>query len=307
MLSRTAGNLYWTGRYVERADATARLLDMGARMTMLPGAATRGDWLSVLQAAGVVTQDDEIVGRREAIGMLLLAPDGGSSVRAALTTARSNARAERMALTTQAWEALNDGWRALDTVTEAEASSSLSDHIDWTHRRAAAFRGSVETTMLRDDRYDFLKLGGLVERAAMTLRLLDVKHLALLPERDVIGGGRDLHQWTSLLLAASALRAYHHAYRGDVTARNVADLLILNRAFPRSVQLCVNEAASALDRLADRYEQPTDAQAMAGTLRARLAATTTDELLADGLHSFVRDTLAEVIGLHAATAAAYGF
>ena len=307
MLSRTAGNLYWTGRYVERADATARLLDMGSRMTMLPGASLRGDWMSVLRAAGVTAADDEMIGRREAIGLLLLAPEGGSSVRAVLTTARANARAERTAFTTQAWEALNDDWRALEGVTEAEASGALSDHLDWAYRRAAAFRGSVETTMLRDDRYDFLKLGGLIERAAMTLRLLDVKHLALLPERDVIGGGRDLHQWTSLLLAASALRAYHHAYRGDVTARNVADLLILNRAFPRSVQLCVNEAAGALDRLADRYERPTDAQGKAGALRARLAGTSTDELLADGLHSFVQDTLREVIDLHAATAEAYGF
>lgn len=307
MLSRTAANLYWTGRYVERADATARLLDMGARMTMLPGAAARGDWESVLQAAGAGLADEEIVGRREAIGALLLAPEGGSSVRSALGSARANARAERTALTTQAWEALNDGWRALEGVTEAEASSSLPDHIDWTHRRAAAFRGSVETTMLRDDRYDFLKLGGLVERAAMTLRLLDVKYLALLPERDVIGGGRDLHQWTSLLLAASALRAYHHAYRGDVTARNVADLLVLNRAFPRSVSLCVVEAAQALDRLADRYDRRTDAQARAGTLRARLQGTTMDEVFSDGLHEFVQGTLAEVLGVHAATAEAYGF
>jgi uncharacterized alpha-E superfamily protein len=306
MLSRTAGNLYWTGRYVERADATARLLDMGARMTMLPGAAARGDWQSVLQAAGIDLSDEELVGRREAIGLLLLAPEGGS-VRASLGFARANARAERTAFTSQAWEALNDGWRALEGVTEAEASGALADHIDWTQRRAAAFRGSVETTMLRDDRYDFLKLGGLVERAAMTLRLLEVKYLALLPERDVVGGGRDLHQWTSLLLAASALRAYHHAYRGDVEARNVADLLVLNRAFPRSVTLCVTEAAQTLDRLAGRYEQRTEAQALAGTLRAGLTGTTMDEVFADGLHEFVQETLAGVLGIHAATAEAYGF
>ena len=307
MLSRTAANLYWTGRYVERADATARLLDMGARMTMLPGAAARGDWQSVLQAAGAGMSDEELVGRREAIGLLLLAPEGGSSVRSALGSARANARAERMALTTQAWEALNDDWRALDGVTEAEASGNLAAHIEWTQRRAATFRGAVETTMLRDDRYDFVRLGGLVERAAMTLRLLDVKHLALLPERDVIGGGRDLHQWTSLLLAASALRAYHHAYRGDVGARNVADLLVLNRAFPRSVIFCVAEAATSLDRLAARYEARTEAQALAGTLRARLDAASTDEVFSDGLHEFVQAALSDVLDLHAATAAAYGF
>ena len=307
MLSRTAGNLYWTGRYVERADATSRLLDMGARMTMLPGAAARGDWESVLLAAGAPMPEDELIGRREAIGALLLTPEGGSSVRACLTAARANARAERTALSTLAWEALNDDWRALEGVTEGEASQDLATHIDWAQRRAAAFRGAVETTMLRDDRYDFLKLGGLLERAAMALRLLDVKYLALLPERDVIGGGRDLHQWTSLLMAASAMRAYHHAYRGDVSALGVADLLVLNRAFPRSVSLCVAEGATALDRLADRYDQRTDAQDLAGALRARLEGLTMEQVFSDGLHEFVQDTLAEVLAIHAATAATYGF
>ena len=306
MLSRTAGNLYWTGRYAERADATARLLDMGARMTMLPGAAARGDWESVLQAAGVPLPEEEMLGRREAIGALLLAPEGGS-VRACFTTARANARAERTALTTLAWEALNDDWRALEGVTEAEASAHLAHHIDWAQRRSATFRGAVESTMLRDDRYDFIRLGGLVERAAMTLRLLDVKYLALLPERDVVGGGRDLHQWTSLLLAASALRAYHHAYTGDVTARGVADLLVLNRAFPRSVSLCVAEAAQALDRLADRYGQRTEAQDLAGTLRAQLETITMDQVFSDGLHEFVQDTLRGVLAIHSATAVTYGF
>ncbi|MCQ8184629.1 alpha-E domain-containing protein [Parvularcula maris] len=307
MLSRTAANLYWTGRYVERADATARLLDMGARMTMLPGSATRQDWLSVLKAAGVPLTESEEVGRREAVRILLLDEEGGSSVRSALTLARSNARAERTALTRQAWEALNDEWRALEKVPEAEASSSLPDYLEWAQKRAAAFRGSVETTMLRDDRYDFIKLGGALERAAMALRLLEVKYFALLPERDVVGGGRDFHQWNSLLFAASALRAYHHVYRGDVTAWNVADLLVLNRSFPRSVALCITEAADTLGRLALRYNQRTEAQNRAERLHARLADTDMDEVFADGLHEFVQETLKSVLDIHSATSLVYGF
>ncbi|WP_031549599.1 alpha-E domain-containing protein [Parvularcula oceani] len=306
MLSRTAANLYWTGRYVERADATARLLAMGARMTMLPGAATRGDWQSVLQTAGVPLPEDGLTGRREAIEALLLAP-GGSSIKACFEAARSNGRAERTALTSLMWEALNDDWRALEVVNVAAASQSLPDHIDWAHRRAATFRGATETTMLRDDRYDFLRLGGLIERAAMTLRLLDVKYLALLPERDVVGGGRDLYQWTSLLLASSALRAYHHVYRGDVKARNVADLLLLNRAFPRAVALCADEAGAALDRLAGRYGQRHDCHDRANALCETLRNADTDTIFSDGLHEFVTETLDDVLALHSAIAEAYGF
>ncbi|MBB4659382.1 alpha-E domain-containing protein [Parvularcula dongshanensis] len=306
MLSRTAANLYWMSRYVERADATARLLTMGARMTMLPGAAARGDWQSVLQAAAAGMPEGDVIGRREAIRHLLLDGEGGS-IRACLIRARANGRAERTALTSQMWEALNDDWRHLDTVTEAEASQHLPAYIDWAHRRAATFRGATETTMLRDDRYDFVRLGGQLERAAMTLRLLEVKYLALLPERDVIGGARDLYQWTALLLAASALRAYHHVYRGDYAPWNVADLLVLNREFPRSAAFCIERVRGALGRLEDRYGQRHACHDQVEALNARLAGVTMEQVFADGLHEFVTATLSEVLSLHATIGEAYDF
>ncbi|ADM09897.1 hypothetical protein PB2503_09219 [Parvularcula bermudensis HTCC2503] len=309
MLSRTAGNLYWVGRYVERCGATARLLDMGARMTMLPGASERGDWQSVLRAAGVPSdpEREDMPDQAEALEHLLLDGENGISVRSCITLARNNGRAERAAMTTAMWEALNDRWRRLDHVKVADVSAGLFDWLDWCQQRTATFRGTLETTMLRDDRYEFVRLGSALERAAMTLRLLEVKYRALLPERDVAGGGRDIYQWTSLLLASSAMRAYYHIYASDYTPWNIADLLVLNRAFPRSIAFAMDEVGGALDRLATLYDQRHPCHDTAAALRSRLAKATMDEIFADGLHEFLEDVLQSVFSLHVQIAEGYGF
>ena len=132
------------------------------------------------------------------------------------------------------------------------ALKSLPTLLEWTKNRTAAFRGASEISLLRNDGYYFLRMGGLIERADMTLRLLDVKYYVLLPETDVVGGGRDYHQWTSVLRATSALRAYHHVYKGDYTPWGIADFLILNATFPRSIAYCYRSIKRFLDDLAER-------------------------------------------------------
>jgi uncharacterized alpha-E superfamily protein len=151
------------------------------------------------------------------ISHLLLDRENRSSIQSCIAQARANAKAIRTALTADMWEALNDHWRLLEALDAEEAIADLPVWLDWAKQRAAAFRGAAETSLLRNEGYIFLRLGEYVERAEMTLRLLDVKYYVLLPETDVVGGGRDFHQWTSVLRATSAVRAYHHVYRGDYT------------------------------------------------------------------------------------------
>ena len=241
MLSRAAQSLYWMGRYMERADATARLIEMGHRMTMLPGSNEMEEWRSVALASGSamgLAKTDAEITPSSVIYRLLIDGDNPSSIRSCLSAARANGRAIRTALTQDTWEALNDGWRQLGEVDAETARRSLSALLEWTKNRTSAFRGAAENSLLRNDGYFFLRLGGLMERADMTLRLLDVKYYVLLPETDVVGGGRDYHQWTSVLRATSALRAYHHVYKGDYSPWGIADFLILNAIFPRSVSYC---------------------------------------------------------------------
>lgn len=294
MLSRSADNLFWMARYMERAEATARLIEMGRRMAMLPGPSGRDEWRSVARVGGAagLLADNEPVTEGAVVNMLLLREENPSSIRASFLRARNNARAVRTALTQQMWETLNDGWRRLEGVDEFAARRDLVAILDWVKTRAATFRGAADTSMLRDDRYDFMRLGGLVERADATLRLLDVKYYVLLPEADVIGGGRDHHQWTSVLSALNGLRAFHHAYRGDFSPWKIADFLILNRDFPRSLAFCYDQIVEHLNSLAARYGAEPPCSRTAWNALVRLSKTGAGEIFRNGLHEFVADGIA---------------
>jgi uncharacterized alpha-E superfamily protein len=309
MLSRTAENLFWMGRYMERADATARLIEMGYRMAMLPGSNEMEEWRSVAAASGSAPDiaGEERLNASAVVQRLLLDPDNASSIRSCLNSARANGRAIRTALTQDMWEALNDGWRQLGQMDAETALKNLPTLLEWTKNRTAAFRGASEISLLRNDGYYFLRMGGLIERADMTLRLLDVKYYVLLPETDVVGGGRDYHQWTSVLRATSALRAYHHVYKGDYTPWGIADFLILNDIFPRSVSYCYRSIKRFLDDLAELYGEPSSPQLVANEMVERLDQIGIEELFQNGLHEFVSDAIGKTRRLSSEISKAYHF
>lgn len=293
MLSRTAQSLYWMARYIERADATARLIEMGARMTMLPGSWGRDEWRSVARVTGVadLTRTDGPVTQEAIIRALMLDADNPSSIRACLDRARSNGKAVRTALTRDMWEGLNDEWRRLEAADLATATRDLPVLLDWVKQKAMLLRGAVEGSMLRGDRYDFVTLGSFIERADMTLRLLDVKYYVLLPESEVVGGGRDHHQWTSVLHATSAMRAYHHTYRGDYSPWKIADFLILNPRFPRSVVYAYGRIGRSLARLAASHGTSGFCHETAEAVVERLDREEMGEIFNQGLHEFVLEIL----------------
>ena len=309
MLSRSAENLFWLGRYMERAEATARLIEMGRRMAMLPSPSERDEWRSVARASGAATFLDgaDAPDERAVIALLLLREDNPSSIRSSLARARNNGKSVRTALTQQMWETLNEGWRYLDWIDEEAACRDLTPILEWVKTRAATFRGAADSSMLRDDRYDFLRLGGLVERADATLRLLDVKYWVLLPETDVVGGGRDHHQWTSILFALNGLRAFHHAYRGDFSPWKIADFLILNAAFPRSLAYCYAQIVEHLNSLGQRYESEAPCARTAWSRLIRLSRAGAGEIFRGGLHEFVGDSISVNNRLAAEIAEAYYF
>jgi uncharacterized alpha-E superfamily protein len=309
MLSRTAENMFWMGRYMERADATARLIEMGYRMAMLPGSNEMEEWRSVAAASGSAPDiaGEERLNASAVVQRLLLDPDNASSIRSCLNSARANGRAIRTALTQDMWEALNDGWRQLGQMDAETALKNLPTLLEWTKNRTAAFRGASEISLLRNDGYYFLRMGGLIERADMTLRLLDVKYYVLLPETDVVGGGRDYHQWTSVLRATSALRAYHHVYKGDYTPWGIADFLILNAIFPRSVSYCYRSIKRFLDDLADLYGEKSAPQLVASEMVEQLDKIGIEELFQNGLHEFVSDAIDTTRRLSSEISKAYHF
>jgi len=309
MLSRTAEHLFWLARYLERAESTARLIEMGRRMAMLPGPLDRDEWRSVARSCGAAEffPDGRPATEHTVVASLTLDRENPSSIRSCLEQARFNAKAVRTALTQQMWETLNDGWRRLEGVDEEMLRRDLTTILEWVKTRGATFRGATEASMLRNDRYDFLRLGSFIERADMTLRLLDVKYYVLLPESEVAGGGRDHHQWTSILHALSGIRAFHHCYRGDYSPWKIADFLLLNRQFPRSLSACYAQIVQHLDNLVSAYGAEHDCQHTARKMVARLDAAGMGEIFQQGLHEFILEARGVNMRLSSQISEAYYF
>ncbi len=309
MLSRTAENLYWMARYMERAESTARLLTMGQRMAILPGAHHRDEWRSVVRATGAEANfpRDALVKESDVVSFLMLDLDNPSSIRSCLLKARANAKSARTMLTQDMWEALNEGWRKLDSYDVAEARQQLPALIDWVKTRVMTFRGAADSGQLRNEGHDFLRTGSALERAQMTLRLLDVKYYVLLPETEVIGGNRDHYQWTSVLHALSGSRAYHHVYGGTYTPWQITDFLMLNRMFPRSVAYCYDQLSYRLNRLAGWHDSRAEAHDTVQQMVERLEQLDSGEIFRIGLHETVQTGLSMTNRLGAEIAQAYHF
>ncbi|TDL83575.1 alpha-E domain-containing protein [Palleronia sediminis] len=311
MLSRTAANLYWMSRYVERAETNVRLLEVAARQALLPdtGGGNRNEWESVLLASGTKPAFDQKYGEaveRNVETHLFFDLDNPSSVASCLTQARENGRIVRTALTTQVWEALNNAWSETRDLARQERSSlATRDLVDWTLRTTALIRGSMLATQLRNDGWDFMNIGTYLERADSTARLIDVKYYVLLPHVSMVGSGLDNYQWRTLLRALNGTRAFSWVYGGEVTATKIVDLLVLNRIFPRSLVSSVDEVVAHLERLGRAYGRTTDAQAAARSLSARLAATDAPAIFDEGLHDFLQDFMREVGALGIAVNRAY--
>ena len=299
MLSRTAGDLFWAGRYVERADFISRLIDATARLAALPSSygGAVGAWTSALAAVGVeplyAERYPELT-ELKATEFLALDPSNPSSMRVCIEHARNNARAVRTALTVEVWEAINTAWLEVQRFgTRLESRAALGRLVEQVKSSALAFDGATHRTMLRDKSYWFLRLGAALERADNTARLLDVKYHLLLPRDEPVGGSLDYFQWTTILRTVSALTAYRHVYRESVKPWLIADLLILNRSMPRSLAACSGDLVRYLDNLAQQTGKRGAAHRQAVALSSRLGRGDMNAIFASGLHEYIADFLAE--------------
>jgi uncharacterized alpha-E superfamily protein len=301
MLSSTADHLFWMARSMERAENTARMLDVTYRMALLKHDEGQPfqEWTAMLTISGLYEKYVErhgLVTAENVLHFMSLDETNPSSIYSTLYNARENARAVRGTVTQEMWEAINHTWLEMrDTTPETLSGDRVSEFFEWVKDRSHMSRGVTHGTMLRDDGFRFLRLGTFLERGDNTARLLDVKYHILLPSLAEVGGAADYYQWSAVLRSLSALSSYRKVYRDLITPRRVAELLILRRDVPRSLAACANE----VNRLAQELNGPRSKELIrrTGRLDAELRYGVIEDVMATGLHEYLTAYLERIYGI----------
>lgn len=286
MLSRTADGLFWMSRYVERAENTARLLDVQRQASLLPSA-------FVLKNS---SYDEQLL-------ELVADINNPSSISSSISAARENCRIARNSVNTDVWETVNTTWLELQSLLSAGSwRKNPREFLDWVKVRSHLFRGVAIGTMLKDESFHFMRLGTFIERADSTARILDSKfHLPTenvgpLDSRSAEGDQRvDYYYWASILRAVSAYDIYRRVYRDVVSSRRVAELLIQRSDMPRSLLACMNEVCINLDVVG--AETRSESKRLAGKLRAELQYLKIDSEFEQRIHEFLQDFLEQIYHL----------
>lgn len=293
MLSRTAADLYWMSRYLERAENLARMLDVSYSLSLMPQDG-RGDGLDELAMPLMITgtledyraRHGELHARRM-LHFFALDESNPASLFNCLAAARSNAHAVRGRITPDMWENLNASWLEMrDIAAQGLDHYGISRFCEWVKERSHLFRGATVGTLMRGDAYRFIRLGTFIERADNTLRLLAARYeLGADSEDPNERSARSYYQWSALLRALSAFEAFAEIHRGSPRAGKVAELLLLRPEVPRSLRACLTELQEILDSLSGENGRP--AQRLAAELEAGLRYTVIDEVLETGMHAWI--------------------
>jgi len=308
MLSRTADHLFWMSRYTERAENTARLLDVNYQTSLLPqseGVALVG-WQGLISISELLPTYTERYGDirpRDVMDFMVKDESNPSSIVSCLGAARENARAVRGTLTTEVWETLNQTWLEVRRMLKAgEFERDPGQFFEWVKFRSHLSRGVTVGTMLMDEALYFMRLGTFLERADNTARLVDVKFHAV--ASDFFGAASekdqeyDFYHWSAILRSVSGFEIYRKVYRDVIKPERVAELLILRPDMPRSLHASLNEVVNNLAMVANDPDSETHRRA--GKLRAELKYGRIDEILATGLHAYLTQFLDRVndLGMH---------
>jgi uncharacterized alpha-E superfamily protein len=290
MLSRTAASLYWLGRYVERAEFTARIVEATVRLDALSsrpaGEAAWASALAVLEADDAYAETGQPITAQNVAEFLTLATGHPGSVVSCLDSARDNARAVRTALTREAWSAINRAWLLFRGRTSAGDTQETLNLVEQAEAETRGFEGAVNR-MMRHPSYWFIRLGASVERGDNTARLLDVKYHILLPEDEKVGGAVDRDQWTTILQTVSAVNAYRWIYSEGLKPARVTELLVLRKELPRSLVASAETVVQHLSALGKYTGIQGEADRLARGRYARLGETRIDAVIAGGLHEYL--------------------
>lgn len=299
MLSRVADALFWMSRYYERAENTARLIDVNINMML-----DMGDVLGVEGSSarywnpiiGIASPYDEFRKRHTrttqeaAIAWLSFGEGNPNSILSCVQRARENARAMRGNISSEMWQQVNTTYLGLrETGLDDIRREGAHQYFRRIREASQLFQGLVETTMRRDEGWQWIKIGSYLERADATTRLIDVKYHILLPSVDEVGGPIDNVQWMAVLKSCSAYEAYQRRYAARITPSRVAEFLVLDRTFPRAVRFCFDQMHWSLRSIGIEHGDLGEGapEIVASNVRRTLQETTMNSIVQFGLHQYM--------------------
>jgi len=307
VLSRVGDSTFWIGRYIERAENNARLLDVNVQMLLdfenRRDETERQFWNPILSTL----EDTELFGQLHpaftaaaVLDYVTFEPRNPNSIQSCIGHARENARAVRDQISSEMWEQINgtylyfqDGSAARDFRTN---SHNFYDKVTYASQ---LFQGVTDATMTHGEAWRFIQAGKFIERADSTSRILDLKYHILLPSGEQVGGNVDISQWMAVLRSCSAMEACLKIRKGDVTPWGVAEFLICHDEFPRSIRFCVDRLDEVLHRISGIAEGhfSNEPERLSGLLRSQLDYATVSGIFRQGLHEYLDGVQARLIEL----------
>ena len=293
MLSRTASELYWMARYLERAENIARVLDVTNKLSMMP-IRNGGNHdllvpLNLTSTSELYAETNPTLTMPNLVSFFALDSRNYSSIFSCLQMGWNNAHAVRGSLSSEVWECINATWIAMKSIRRQGIGSDGADaFFDWVKERSHLFRGAMFGTLLRSDAMHFIRLGTLLERADGTARLLEVKNRLMDIDDDPV---REYYRMDTLLQAVSAREAYHSIYKQPLSRETIAELMILRNEQPRSLMACINDMVQQLELIGGRANQP---RRLAHILHAELRFSSMKDLSRIGLNNWLEAFLAQL-------------
>jgi uncharacterized alpha-E superfamily protein len=301
MLGKTANGLFWMARYLERAENIARLIETGQRIALTRLGNADDEWASVLQSAGCYTAfqaTNEAVTKEAALNWMLRARENPSSIRSCIDAARQNARLVRTAITGEVWEAVNASYMsATDILGRKVPERDLPKVLRTIRQNAALMRGMVHGTMMRNEIFDFLRIGTFLERADNTARILDVKYYVLLPSLGSVGTSVDNVQWESILRSLSAGGGFRMEYGAEGGPKEIVHFLICDKRMPRSLAFCVSKLKDNLRYLNAGSVKPSLSQEKVVQLESAYLTHDVAAIFEYGLHEYIQCVIEGLSGI----------
>lgn len=292
MLSRVAESVHWISRYIERAENVARFVDVNYNLTLGDSSSLSEQWSPLIYTTGDhedFHQRYDDASRKNALQFLLFDDKNPNSILACVSRARECARTVREVLPSTVWEQLNRfHMLVLDASRSGNALTQPYDFCEAVRTASQLLIGTATSSMLHDEAWSFMQMGTYIERADKTSRIVDVQYFLLLPRVEDVGSSIDIVRWSSLLKSADALDMYRRTH-GRILPEKVANFLILDPIFPRSIRFCANQVQECLQtmRQSEPDREELASERLSAQLTSRLNSVTISEIIDQGMHAFI--------------------